>query len=81
MPTYKVLLEYSHTFIYVLTMTAFTWQMTLRQSLKYLLLRLLQKNITDSCPSILYKPVLLPQQHPFTCLHFINKTFHSKSNN
>lgn len=26
MPTYKVLLEYSH--IYVLTMTAFTWQMT-----------------------------------------------------
>lgn len=43
MPTYKVLLEYSHTFIYVLTMTAFTWQMTLRQSLTYLLFRLLQK--------------------------------------
>lgn len=59
MPTYKFYWVYSHTFIYVLTMTAFTWQMT-RQSLKYLLLRLLQKNITDSCPSILYKLSFLP---------------------
>lgn len=60
MPTYKVLLEYSHTFIYVLTMTAFTWQMTLWQSLKCLLFRLLQEMLLTpaqvDCTSLSFYP-------------------------
>ena len=63
MPIHKVLLGYSHTFIYVLSMTAFTWQMTLRQSLKYLLSGLLQKMLLISaqvdCMSLSFYPSII----------------------